>query len=80
MGDKLTDDDKNALTPKIEALKKAIEAKDVSLVETCQKELEQTWYPITQKMYQGSNPQGDGNPMNDIFSGFTGSTQKAEEV
>lgn len=80
MGDKLTNDDKNTLTPKIEALKKAIEAKDVSLVETCQKELEQTWYPITQKMYQGSNPQGDGNPMNDIFSGFTGGTQKAEEV
>lgn len=80
MGDKLTDDDKNTLTPKIEALKKAIEAKDVSLVETCQKELEQTWYPITQKMYQGSNPQGDGNPLNDIFSGFTGGTQKAEEV
>ena len=80
MGDKLTDDDKNTLTPKIEALKKAIEAKDVSLVETCQKELEQTWYPITQKMYQGSNPQSDGNPLNDIFSGFTGGTQKAEEV
>lgn len=80
MGDKLTDDDKNTLTPKIEALKKAIEAKDVSLVETCQKELEQIWYPITQKMYQGSNPQGDGNPLNDIFSGFTGGTQKAEEV
>lgn len=80
MGDKLTDDDKNTLTPKIEALKKAIEAKDVNLVETCQKELEQTWYPITQKMYQGSNPQGDGNPLNDIFSGFTGGTQKAEEV
>jgi molecular chaperone DnaK len=80
MGDKLTDDDKNTLTPKIDALKKAIEAKDVSLVETCQKELEQTWYPITQKMYQGSNPQGDGNPLNDIFSGFTGGTQKAEEV
>lgn len=80
MGDKLTDDDKNTLTPKIEALRKAIEAKDASLVETCQKELEQTWYPITQKMYQGSNPQGDGNPLNDIFSGFTGGTQKAEEV
>jgi molecular chaperone DnaK len=80
MGDKLTDDDKNTLTSKIGVLKKAIEAKDVSLVETCQKELEQIWYPITQKMYQGSNPQGDGNPLNDIFSGFTGGTQKAEEV
>lgn len=79
-GEKVSEDDKNTLTPKIDALKKAVEEKNIELVDSLQKELQDAWYPIAQKMYQSEQPQQDGNPsFNDMFSGFTG-TQKAEEV
>jgi hypothetical protein len=63
LGEKITEDEKNTITPKIEALKKAVEAKDLSTIETCKKELTDAWYPII----ASKNPQSNGGMDNSIF-------------
>lgn len=74
LGDKITDAEKEEIKPLVEKLKDAVKEKDLNKVEEAQKELEEKWGPIMQKMYQSqasqqgaaSNPFGAGGP----FDGF----------
>ena len=52
MKDKINDSDKEEIKAIISKLKKATTEKNVSEIETCQKELEEKWTPIVQKVYQ----------------------------
>lgn len=81
LGDKITQEEKDTLQPKIEALKKAVEQKDAELAEKLLKEAEEAFMPIAAKLYaaqQQGQPQGGqgspfggatgGNPFGDIFN------------
>ena len=77
MKDKITDDEKNNIEPKIEALKKAVKEKNIQNVKTCRIELEQAWNPIVQKVYQSQNgAQNNGNANNDFMNMFNQATNE----
>jgi molecular chaperone DnaK len=85
-GDKITEDEKKEVNDAIEPLKKAIEEKNIEDIKKYQSELQTKWYSIAGKIYQQTNPQGTANEaqgngqFGDIFSGFTGDAQTAQEV
>ena len=73
LGDKISDSDKEEIKPLVEKVKDAVKEKDLQKAESAQKELEEKWAPIMQKMYQSqqgqqtnTNPFGNGGP----FEGF----------
>lgn len=68
--DKVTEDEKKELTPLIEAIKEAVQKKDVEAAKKAQKELDDKWTPIVQRNYQTNNANGQ-NPFNQ-FGGFNG--------
>ncbi len=57
-GDKLTEDDKKAITEKIDALKEALKGTDVEAIKNGTEELNQKIYEFAQKLYQQAGPQG----------------------
>ena len=58
-GDKLSEDDKKAITEKIDALKEALKGTDVELIKKGTEELNQKIYEFAQKLYQQAAPQGN---------------------
>ena len=57
-GDKFPEEDKAALTEKIEALKESLKGEDVNLIKSRQDELQAKFYEISEKIYKAANPQG----------------------
>lgn len=80
MKDKITDEDKNNITPAKEALSEALkeynsaENKDEAYekIMTAQKNLEEVYNPFIQKLYASANPQGaqGANPFNGAGNPF----------
>lgn len=62
LGDKISDDDKNKVQPKIDELKKAIDGKDYDRIDGLVKSLNESFQPIAQKLYESSN---NGNRQTD---------------
>ena len=60
-GDKLSDEDKNAIQSKVSATKTAIEQNAVDAIKMATEDLQKTVYEISAKLYQQANPQG-ANP------------------
>ena len=58
-GSKVTEDEKKEIEPLIEALKKAVEGKNLEEIEKAQKELQEKWFPIASRIYQESAPQAE---------------------
>ena len=52
LGEKVTEDERKEITELAEALKKAAEEKNLEEIEKKQKELQNKWYPIAQRVYQ----------------------------
>ena len=65
-GDKLTEDDKKAITEKIDALKEALKGTDVELIKKGTEELNQKIYEFAQKLYQQAAPNMDPNAAQDM--------------
>ncbi len=65
-GDKLTEDDKKAITEKIDALKEALKGTDVELIKKGTEELNQKIYEFAQKLYQQAAPNMDPNANQDM--------------
>lgn len=61
-GDKLSEEDKNALNTKISATKAAIEQNSVDAIKMATEDMQKTLYDISAKLYQQANPQGAQNP------------------
>ena len=57
-GDKFPEEDKAALTEKIEALKESLKGEDINLIKSRQEELQAKFYEISEKIYKAANPQG----------------------
>ncbi len=51
-GDKVTEDDKAKVEPKLEALKEALKGTDIEAVKTAKEELQNAFYEIAGKVYQ----------------------------
>ncbi len=57
-GDKVSEDEKSAVTQKCTALKSAIEANNVSEIKTMKEDLQKAFYDLSAKVYQQANPNG----------------------
>ncbi|MBE6880115.1 MAG: molecular chaperone DnaK [Ruminococcaceae bacterium] len=51
-GDKVTEDEKASVTPKIEALKKALEGTDTEAIKNAQEELQKAFYAVAERVYK----------------------------
>ncbi len=58
-GDKVTEDDKSKVQPKLDALKEALKGTDIEAVKTAKDELQKAFYEVAEKVYKanGGNPQ-----------------------
>lgn len=63
-GDKIPDDDKNAINTKVAALKEAISKDDAALIGTAKEDLQKTLNDAAAKLYQQAAPQGGAPDMN----------------
>ena len=51
-GDKVTEDEKASVNPKIEALKKALEGTDTEAIKNAQEELQKAFYAVAERVYK----------------------------
>ena len=63
-GDKIPEDDKNAINTKVAALKEAISKDDAALIGTAKEDLQKTLNDAAAKLYQQATPQGGAPDMN----------------
>ena len=63
-GDKIPEDDKNAINTKVAALKEAISKDDAALIGTAKEDLQKTLNDVAAKLYQQAAPQGSAPDMN----------------
>ena len=61
-GDKLSEQDKNAINTKVSAAKAAIEQNNTDAIKAATEDMQKTVYEISAKLYQQANPQGAGAP------------------
>ena len=61
-GDKLSEEDKNAINTKVSAAKAAIEQNNADAIKAATEDMQKTVYEISAKLYQQANPQGAGAP------------------
>ena len=57
-GDKFSDEDKNNINAKIEALREALKGSDIEAIKARNEELNQAFYAASEKMYQANASQG----------------------
>ncbi len=71
-GDKVTEDDKAKVQPKLDALKEALKGTDIEAIKTVKDELQKEFYEVAGKIYQaqgaaagadGAAPQQDNGPV-----------------
>ena len=72
-GDKVTEDDKAKVQPKLDALKEALKGNDIEAIKTAKDELQKEFYEVAGKIYQaqgaaagaaeGAAPQQDNGPV-----------------
>ena len=72
-GDKVTEDDKAKVQPKLDALKEALKGSDIEAVKTAKDELQKEFYEIAGKVYQ-QNGADAGNPQGAPDNGDNGSS------
>ena len=63
-GDKIPENDKNAINTKVAALKEAISKDDAALIGTAKEDLQKTLNDAAAKLYQQAAPQGGAPDMN----------------
>lgn len=62
---KISEEEKSAVTTKLEALKTALTTDNVADIKAKNDELTQEFYKISQKLYENTNPQGNQGQQND---------------
>lgn len=80
-GEKITEEEKNSINEAIEPLKKAISEQNMEDVDKYQKELQDKWYKIAEKLYKESNPTSGttGNPSDDPGFDFSQFQQQPQQ-
>ena len=57
-GDKFSEEDKNGVNEKVEALKEALKGEDINLIKSRKDELTAKFYEISEKLYKAAAPEG----------------------
>ncbi len=68
-GDKVTEDDKAAVQPKLDALKEALKGTDIEAVKTAKDELQKAFYEVAGKIYQAQGGAEGAAPDNGPVDG-----------
>ncbi|MGN0448330.1 MAG: molecular chaperone DnaK [Acutalibacteraceae bacterium] len=69
----LSDEDKAEIQSKIDSLKNALNGQDINLIKSEKEALTQSFYKLSEKMYQQANPQGGAQGFNpNDFAGAQG--------
>ena len=71
VGDKVSEEDKNAVETKIMEVKKVLDTKVVDDIEKASKELDDVWTPVVTKIYGSGSSANGSNPFGN-FAGGTG--------
>jgi len=81
-GDKIPDDDKKSIEGAVEQLKQANGGSDVDVIKTAIENLNQTWEPVAQKIYQAAQSQTtpEESTSDDTSSTEESKTAKKSEV
>ena len=61
-GDKFSDDEKNAVNAKIDALKEALKGQDINVIKEKQEELQKEFYALSEKMYKAAQEAAGAAP------------------
>ena len=61
-GDKVTEADKSAVTPKLDVLKEALKGSDIEAIKTAKEELQKAFYDIAGRIYQEQGAAAQGAP------------------
>ena len=72
-GDKISDEEKKSIEDTVEQLKQANGGSDVDAIKTATENLNKTWEPVAQKMYQAAQQKGQASP-----NGVDDNTNEAE--
>ena len=65
-GDKVTQADKDAVNPKLDALKEALKGSDISAIKNAKDELQKAFYEVAQRVYQQTGAQPGAQPGPDV--------------
>ncbi len=65
-GDKVTQSDKDAVNPKLDALKEALKGSDINAIKNAKEELQKAFYEVAQKVYQQTGAQPGAAPEPDV--------------
>lgn len=73
-GDKVTQADKDAVNPKLDALKEALKGSDINAIKNAKEELQKAFYEVAQKVYQqtGAQPGAAGPDVSGMGSSAAG--------
>ena len=69
MGDKIPADDKNKVQAGIDKLKEVLKGQDTAAIKAATEELTQSFYAVSEKLYQQANPQGGAQAGPDMGGG-----------
>ena len=61
-GDKFSDDEKNAVNAKIDALREALKGQDINVIKEKQEELQKEFYALSEKMYKAAQEAAGAAP------------------
>ena len=61
MGDKLPADEKSKVQAGVDKLKEVLKGEDTAAIKAATEELQQTFFAVSEKLYQQATPQGDPN-------------------
>ena len=76
VGDKIPADEKAKVQAGIDKLKEALKGDDTATIKTATDELTQLFYQMSEKLYQGANPQGGAGPDMGNMGGQSGGDQQ----
>jgi len=65
-GDKVTQSDKDAVNPKLDALKEALKGSDINAIKSAKDELQKAFYEVAQRVYQQTGAQPGTDPGVDV--------------
>ena len=65
-GNKVTQSDKDAVNPKLEALKEALKGSDINAIKSAKDELQKAFYEVAQRVYQQTGAQPGADPGVDV--------------
>ncbi len=65
-GDKVTQSDKDAVNPKLDALKEALKGSDINAIKNAKEELQKAFYEVAQRVYQQTGGQPGAAPEPDV--------------